>query len=180
MKTITITQAQADARRVYKNGAIGLFVSAAAWLAAAIAAQWSNDTTALKALFIGGVLIFPLTTAILKIMGSTGQLPKGHPINGLAVQSALTVPIGIIVIFALGAAQPHLYLPAAMTLVGAHYLLFVSLYGIKFYGVLAAILSVGGIALMAKALAPYASYAPWVAAALLLAAGIVLAIRKEK
>ena len=100
-------------------------------------------------LFFGGTLIFPLSSLVLKIMGGAATLPKGHPSISLAMQSAFTVPIGLLVAIALGALEPTLFLPASLIIVGAHYLTFISLYGMKLFGVLAGVLiAVGTVSLL--------------------------------
>ena len=54
------------------------------------------------------------------------------------MQSAFTVPLGLLVAIALGSVVPALFLPGSLVVVGAHYLPFISLYGMRLYGVLAA------------------------------------------
>jgi hypothetical protein len=99
-------------------------------------------------LFFGGMLIFPLSALVLKIMGGPAALPKGHPSISLAMQSAFTVPLGLLVAIALGSVEPALFLPSSLIIVGAHYLTFISLYGMRLYGALAGVLvAVGAAAL---------------------------------
>lgn len=65
----------------------------------------------------------------------------------LAAQIAITVPIGMLVAVALATERPELFFPAAMAIVGAHYLPFVFLYGMRLFAALAAVLVSGGVAL---------------------------------
>lgn len=139
-----IERAQADVRRTYRAGFSGPLVSSLVWFAAAATYQWSSPSTAMAVLFLGGVLIFPLSTVVLKFMGGPAALPKGHPSASLAMQSAFTVPLGLLVAIALGSYEPELFFPAALIIVGAHYLVFVSLYGMRLYAVAAAVLAGGG------------------------------------
>ncbi|TFB64992.1 hypothetical protein E3T34_15360 [Cryobacterium sp. TMT1-62] len=88
-------------------------------------------------LFLGGMLIFPLTTLTLRTAGGPAALPKGHPMAALATQFAFTVPSGMLVAVALGLTEPNLFFPASMIIVGAHYLPFVFLYGMRLFAVLA-------------------------------------------
>jgi hypothetical protein len=37
-------------------------------------------------LVVGGMFIFPLTQLLLRLMGRPASLPKGHPMNVLAMQ----------------------------------------------------------------------------------------------
>lgn len=132
-----IQQAQADVRRIYKGGAFGTVVSAMVWGVASAAFEWATPVAAMAVLFAGGMLIFPLASLALKITGGPSALPKGHPSIGLAMQSAFTVPIGLLLALALGTVDPRLFLPAAAIIVGAHYLTFIALYGMREYAVLA-------------------------------------------
>lgn len=135
-----ISQAQADVRRVYKGGATGPLVSSIIWFAAAAVHQWGSNGAAMAVLFFGGMLIFPISTLVLTLLGGPASLPKGHPAAALAMQTAFTVPIGMLVAITLGVAAPELFLPASLILVGAHYLPFISLYGMRIYAVAAGVL----------------------------------------
>ncbi|WP_162248729.1 DUF7010 family protein [Agromyces sp. Root1464] len=147
---MNVKQAQEDVRRVYRGGFSGPLVAAVIWAAASAASQWGSPATAMAVLFFGGMLIFPLSSLVLKLMGGPASLAKGHPSIALAMQSAFTVPLGLLVAIALGAVEPSLFLPASLIIVGAHYLTFISLYGMRAYGVLAGVLvAVGAVAIFA-------------------------------
>ena len=133
---MTITDAQRDVRTVYRGGFYGQLVSGAVWLVAAGVATWVSDGAAIAALWLGGVLIFPLTTLALRLAGGPAALPAGHPMAALATQIAFTVPLGLLVAVVLGAERPELFFPASMVVVGAHYLPFVFLYGMRLFAVL--------------------------------------------
>lgn len=143
-----VEQAQAEVRRIYRGGFTGPLVSSIVWFAAAAVYQWGSPGVAMLVLFLGGVLIFPLSTLVLRTMGGPASLPKGHPSISLATQSGLVVALGMLVAIVLGSYEPALFFPAALILVGAHYLVFVSLYGMRLYAVLAwALVVVGALAL---------------------------------
>ncbi len=91
---VSIRDAQRDVRGVYEGGFYGQLVSGVVWLAAASVATWVSPSAAVLTLFFGGVLIFPLTTLALRLSGRAASLPAGHPMAGLAMQIAFTVPIG--------------------------------------------------------------------------------------
>jgi hypothetical protein len=157
---MTITEAQSDVRRIYRGGYSGPLVSAILWAAANTVYFLVSPGAAMAALFFGGMLIFPLSAVILKLMPGEGALPKGHPSTGLAMQSAFTVPLGLLVAVALGSYAPELFFPASLIIVGAHYLTFISLYGMKSFAVIAgALVLVGTIALFfAPAIAPVSGW----------------------
>ena len=145
---MSIAEAQHDMRRVYAGGFYGQLVSGAVWLAAAAAATWLSPLAAVGALFFGGVLIFPLTTLVIRLSGRPSSLPAGHPMAGLAVQIAFTVPIGFVVVVAMLGGRRELFFPAAMVIVGAHYLPFVFLYGMRLFAILSAALVAPGVLLL--------------------------------
>ena len=133
---MSIAEAQGDVRRVYAGGFYGQLVSAVGWLSAAAVATWVSAGGAVVVLFLGGVLIFPLTWLIIRLTGGPASLPVGHPMAGLAMQIAFTVPIGLVVVVAMLAGRGELFFPASMVIVGAHYLPFVFLYGMRMFAYL--------------------------------------------
>jgi hypothetical protein len=82
-----LEEAQADVLRIYRGGFSGPLVSSLIWLASAATYQWTSPGAAMAVLFLGGMLIFPLATLVLKIMSGRAFLPKGHPSTPLAIQS---------------------------------------------------------------------------------------------
>ena len=142
-----IDQAQRDVRLVYVGGFIGQLVSGVLWLTAAAVGTFSSPTAAIAILLLGGILIFPMTMVCLRLAGRPASLPAGHPMAGLATQIAFTVPLGLLVALAVTGYRLEWFFPAAMVIVGAHYLPFVFLYGMQHYAALAAILTFGGVSL---------------------------------
>jgi hypothetical protein len=145
---MSIDEAQGDVRRLYAGGFYGQLVSALVWLSAAAVATWFSTEGAVAVLFIGGVLIFPLTRVVIRLTRRPSSLPAGHPMAALAMQIAFTVPIGLAVVVAMLAGRGELFFPASMVIVGAHYLPFVFLYGMRMFAVLSGILVVLGVALL--------------------------------
>ncbi|XTR52032.1 DUF7010 family protein [Pseudarthrobacter sp. So.54] len=80
---MSIAAAQRDVRRVYAGGFYGQLVSGAVWLVAAAAATWFSPPAAVGALFFGGMLIYPLTTLVIRLSGRPssllGRAPDGTP-----------------------------------------------------------------------------------------------------
>ncbi|KTS91880.1 hypothetical protein NS183_01875 [Microbacterium testaceum] len=176
-----VETAQADVRRVYRGGFSGPLVSAVIWAAASAASIWGPIWLSMSVLFLGGMMIFPLSAVVLKIMGGPAFLPRGHPSAALAMQCAFTVPLGLLVAIALGSVAPTLFLPASLIIVGAHYLTFISLYGMRLYGVLAGgLVAVGATAMFAAP--PLRDVSGWIGAVILLAFAVLLylAARAER
>ena len=91
------------------------------------------------------MFIFPLTQLVLRPMGRPTSLASGHPMNPLAMQVALTLPLSLPLIVAATACHINWFCPASMIAVGAHYLPFIFLYGMWQFGVLAGMLFVAGV-----------------------------------
>ncbi|TVR17237.1 MAG: hypothetical protein EA387_16860 [Nitriliruptor sp.] len=142
-----IAEAQRDVRQLYRGGFFGQLVSGAVWLVAAGTGTVISPTAGMVTLLLGGILIFPVTTLLLRLTGRPTSLPSGHPMNALAIQIAFTVPLGLLVAVAAAGYRADWFFPAAMVIVGAHYLPFVFLYGMPLFGVLAGLLAGGGVTL---------------------------------
>lgn len=95
------------------------------------------------------------------------------PGAAMATQLALTVPVGFLLALAFGVVAPHLFFPAAMIIVGAHYLPFVFHYGQKLFAVLGSLMITGGAVLIFTFSAPGA-LGGWLNAALMLVFGFFL------
>lgn len=126
---VEISEAQQDIREVYHGGFHGQVVSGVIWLLAASAWVAVSPAAGIVSLLAGGVLIFPLTTLLVKLAGGPAALPGGHPMAGLAMQIAFTVPLGLLVAVAAAGYREEWFFPASMVIVGAHYLPFTFLYG---------------------------------------------------
>lgn len=153
---MSIAEAQGNVRRLYAGGFYGQLVSGAVWLVAAAVATWVSPPAAVATLFFGGVLIFPVTTLVIRLSGRPASLPAGHPMAELAMQIAFTVPIGLVVVVAMLAGHVELFFPASMVIVGAHYLPFVFLYGMRLFAVLSGAMVVIGVLLLFWLPVPFA------------------------
>lgn len=142
-----IRTAQQDTRRVFLGGSVGQAVSGLIWLLSAALGTWASERSAILALAAGGVFIFPLTQLVLRLMGRPAGLPREHPFNSLATQVAFIVPLCLPVIGAAALYNTNWFYPAFMVVVGAHYLPFVFLYGMRLFAGLSVLLLGGGVAI---------------------------------
>lgn len=142
---MNISDAQRDIRSVFLGGFAGQLVSSLVWLLSAVLATWHSPKSAIIALVVGGMFIFPLTQLLLRLMGRPASLSKGHPMNALAIQIAFTLPLNLPLIAAATAYRLNWFYPAFMIAVGTHYLPFIFLYGMPQFGVLAALLIGAGL-----------------------------------
>lgn len=177
---MTIEEAQRDVRTVFLGGFAGQIVSGTMWAISAALATWGTPRRGMLVLVLGGMFIFPLTQLLLRAMGRRASLGKGHPMNQLATQVALTVPLSLPLVGAVILCRPNWFYPALALIVGAHYLPFMFLYGMWQFGVLAAILIAGS--LIIGMYVPSFTLAGWFTAAVLLAfafVGLAVARRTE-
>jgi hypothetical protein len=170
---VDIADAQFEVRNAYLGGFVGQLVSSAIWFASAAIATLVDPKTGFWTLAIGGAAIFPVTQALLRLAGRGAALDRPNPLSKLGMQIAFTVPFALPLA---GAATLHnlgWFYPACMILVGAHYLPFVFLYGMKTFAILAVALLCAGYAI--GFLAPQAVVlGGWVGGAILLAAAFGL------
>jgi hypothetical protein len=139
-----VSEAQFEVRSVYLGGFVGQFVSAVIWFASAAIATFVDPKTGFWSLAIGGAAIFPLTQLLLRLSGRRASLTRQNPLRNLAIQVAFTIPSVLPVAGAAALYTPGFFYPACLMIVGAHYLPFVFLYGMKTYAALAATLICAG------------------------------------
>lgn len=162
-----VALAQRDVRRTFRGGFAGQLVSGLLWLASAAAATWWSPRAAMMLLVVGGFFIFPLTMAVLRMLGHPARLMPGNPLNALGMQIAFTLPLSLPVVGAATLYRESWFYPAFMVVLGAHYLPFVFLYGMRLFGGLAAVLVSAGLLLGMRVPEPFGLGA-WITGGVLL------------
>ena len=162
-----IVQAQRDVRITFMGGFAGQLVSSGVWFLSAASSTYFSFRTGILVLVIAGFFIFPLTQLLLRLMGRPSSLPKGHPMNGLAMQVAFTLPLTLPLVFAATAYRQSWFYPAFMIALGSHFLPFIFMYGMGEFGVLAAVLIGSGV-LIGLYIPAALSLGGWLTAAALL------------
>jgi len=89
------------------------------------------------------------------------------------MQIAFTVPIGLVVVVAMLSGRGELFFLASMVIVGAHYLPFFLVYGMRMFAYLAAALVVPGIVFLVWVRVPFA-LSGWVSGAVLVVFAFLL------
>ena len=140
-----VEEAQRECRMVFIGGFWGQIVSATIWLTSAALGTWSTPRAAIIGIVAGGFFIFPLTQLALRITGRKASLRPENPLSLLGMQIAFTVPISMLLLVPVTAYRLNWFYPALMILVGAHYLPFVFLYGMRMFAFLAAALVGAGV-----------------------------------
>jgi Family of unknown function (DUF7010) len=127
-------------RIVHLGSFSGLIVTGLIWLVSAAVGTWMSAGLAIWALILGGTFIFPLSQALLKVMGKPISLSKENPFGTLAMLIAFVIPALYPLIAAATIHNTNWFYPAFLVVVGAHYLPFIFLYGMWQFGILAVLL----------------------------------------
>jgi hypothetical protein len=175
---MTLADAQREIRITYLNGAVGSFVSAILWLAGAALGTWATPRSAMITMVLGGMVLFPVSQLVLKALGRRSIVSRGNPLPALAMQAAFIIPLTLPVV---GGATLHRldwFFPALLIVVGAHYLPFITLYGLRHYAVIAGALIGGGLMLGLYGPRIFAA-GGWLGAIVLLAFAAWLAATRE-
>ncbi len=144
---MTVEEAQLEVRSVFMGGLVGQLVSGGLWLLSAAIGTWGSPGRGIAVLCVGGALIFSMTQLVLRVMGRSATLRADNPLGHLAMQIAFTIPLGLPLVGAATLHRLNWFYPAIMIVVGAHYLPFVFLYGMKHFAVLCGLMVGGGIVL---------------------------------
>ena len=162
-----VKDAQNEVSRVYLGGLVGQTVSGVIWLASAGLATWGTPKSAILMLVLGGFAIYPVTSIALRLSGRPASLSRGNPFRFLAIQAAFVLPVSMPLVAPVAAYRLDWFYPAMTVLLGAHYLPFATLYGMRSFLALATILVGSGMAI-ALYLPGNFSLAGWVTGAVLL------------
>ena len=176
-----ISQAQKEMRAAFLGGFAGQLIAGLIWAVSA-AISLSNPQYGMAFLFFASMLLFPLTQLVLRVMGRPARLSADNSLGQLATQIAFTVPINFVLVFAATLYRTNWFYPAAMIVVGAHYLPFVFLYGMRQFAALAGILILGGVGIGLYASGIF-SLGGWLAAVAFIVFAFVVrsvAMRAEK
>lgn len=137
-----ICEAQREVRACYAGGFWGQLIASLIWLLGAALGTWSTPKTAILTVVVAGFFLFPLTRLAVSLSGTGGLIRKENPFNRLGMQVALVLPFSMLLLVPVAEYRLNWFFPALMILLGAHYLPFATLYGMRMF------LALGG-ALMA-------------------------------
>jgi Family of unknown function (DUF7010) len=171
-----ITEAQHEVRSIYEGGFFGQLISSILWLTAAALGTWLSARAAILTLVVGGFFIFPSVMALLRLLGRAASLPVRNPLRYLAMQVAFVLPLSMPLVAPVAIFRLHWFFPAMMVLVGAHYLPFTFLYGMRSFILLSVLLVGAGLAIALWFPATF-SLGGWAAGLLLLVFAVCRARR---
>jgi hypothetical protein len=146
-KMMNIKDSQREMRFAFLGGFAGQLASGLIWLGASAISLWVSPIYGMAALFFCSMFIFPLTRLVVRWLGRSGKTSPANGLWPLGTQIAFTVPINFLLVGAATLYRETWFFPAAMIVIGAHYLPFITLYGMKIFGFLAALLVSGGFLL---------------------------------
>lgn len=142
-----IQNSQHEMRSAFLGGFGGQLVSGIIWLVSALLSTLVSPRYGMAMLFFGSMFIFPLTQLVVRLMGLPGKVNPKNKLWALGAQTAFTVPLNFLLVGAATLYHEHWFFPAAMIVIGSHYLPFITLYGMRMFGVLAGLLVLAGAAL---------------------------------
>ena len=140
-----VQDAQREVRFVYIGGFWGQLVSSVIWLVSAAVGTWVSPRASILTILIAGFFIFPLTQLALRLSDRRASLSRQNPFNSLGMQFAFVLPLSMLLLVPVGLYRLNWFFPALMVLVGAHYLQFATLYGMRMFLFLAGMLIAMGV-----------------------------------
>ncbi len=140
-----IQDAQREMRSVYVGGFWGQLLLSVLWIVSAALGAWATPKASILTIVVGGFFIFPLVRVLLRLSGRPTSVSRENPLNSLGMQVAFVLPFSMLLLVPVGLYRLNWFFPALMVLVGAHYLPFATLYGMRMFLFLAGILIAAGV-----------------------------------
>jgi len=137
--------AQAQMRAIYRSGSVGAAVAGLVWLASASTTVVIGAGWGIAVMLAAGFFIYPLTQLMLRVLGGPVSVPRDNPLRELSVEVPLVGPLMIPLVGAATLYRNEWFYPAFMLAMGAHYLPFSFLYGMRSFIGLGAVMAVGGL-----------------------------------
>lgn len=153
----SIFEAQKDMRTAYCSGAPGVLVSGLTWLIAGLVSWFVTPQSGIITLVIGGMFIFPLSVLLGKAIGCSGKHDKSNPLAPLSLEGTVWMLLSIPIAIGTAFYNPNWFFPAMLLIIAGRYLTFSTLYGMRVYWLLGAILAVASIALLLLSAPAYAA-----------------------
>jgi hypothetical protein len=140
----SITAAQQDMREAYFRGGPGVVSSGTAWLAAGITSLFLSAEAGILTLIFGGMLIFPVSVVLCRMIGVSGKHAKNNPLAPLALEGTFWMLISIPVAVGVALYRIEWFFPAMLFIIAGRYLTFSTLYGMRIYWAFSIALIVSG------------------------------------
>lgn len=152
---MNIIEAQRDMRRAEVGGGPGVFVSGLVWLVAGLVEGNRGVSAGFAALFIGGMLIYPVSTMLVRFIFRREKASPDNQIGRAVLETTITMLGGLLPAYLFLKFDPALVFPLAAIAVGTHYFAFRTAYGdVRFWILGAAIAGLGLIGVFKPAVLP--------------------------
>ncbi len=143
---MTVEEAQAEIRHCYGGGGMGMIVSGLVWMVAAYVVSRHGIGPGFTALFVGGMLIFPLSAVAAKFLLRRPKPSPANPLGLLALESTIAMIGCLFAAWLFVPLRAGFVFPIAAIAVGLHYLAFRTVYGDRTYWLLGALMATVGFA----------------------------------
>jgi hypothetical protein len=173
---MTIEEAQQDFRRAYVGGGPGVLVSGLVWLVAAFIAHNQGVERGFAVLFIGGMMIHPVSTFACRKLFNRRKETAGNPLAGAALESTVAMIGGLVAAWLFIPLRAEYVFPIAAIAAGTRYLLFKTLYGDRLFWLLGGVMTGVGL-LVIFDLATLPATPAFAVAAIELAVAVALLMR---
>ena len=151
-----IHEAQEDLRLSYFGGAPGMLVSAVAWFASGLSSLYSSNQRAVFVLFVGGMLIHPVSTVVTKALGRSARHAAGNPLGRLAQETTVWLILCLPLAFVVSQFRMEWFFPAMLLVISGRYTVFATMFGSRTYWACAAALATGAYLLFKLGAGPAA------------------------
>ncbi len=126
---LDIAVAQSELRKAYLRGGTGAVVSGIIWLLSGVVATTKSVPFGFAVLFFGGMLIFPVSSLILRTVFRRGTVSSNNPGGLTVIETVFPMIGGLLAAWLLLPYRPDFVFPVAAIAVGAHYFGFRTAYG---------------------------------------------------
>jgi hypothetical protein len=140
----TIADAQHEMRFAYYGGAPGMLTSATVWLVAGLTASLVSSERAIWTLFIGGMLIHPISVLLTKAIGRPASVKRANPFGALALATTFWLILSCPLAYSVSLLRIEWFFPAMLFVIGGRYLTFSTIFGARIYWVCGAALALAG------------------------------------
>lgn len=137
--------AQKDMNLSYFAGGTGVLVSGLVWCISGMVALLHSSQSSMLVLFLGGMFIHPLAVLLSKSLRRSGTHNPNNPLGKLALESTVILFVGLFLAFYIAKLQVEWFFPVMLMAIGVRYLIFNTLYGVKIYWLLGALLMFSGM-----------------------------------
>lgn len=150
----SISDAQHEMRHAYFGGAPGMLTSALVWMTAGVVALRQTPERAVWALFIGGMLIHPLSVLLTKALGRSGVHSRHNPLGTLALATTFWMILCLPLAYGVSLQRIEWFFPAMLLVIGGRYLTFSTVFGARIYWMCGGALAIAGYAVAATKASP--------------------------